>query len=144
MLADVDRARDAVRGIRELRSGTLSFGMFGTAFGYLIADLASDFRKRYPDVRLRLVGQNSSLVADAVRAGRLEAARVVRPGVHDGLEVRPVHREELVVVSRTSERIEGRMTIERLAELPLVRTTRSTGRTTPCAVSSPSAHSSPG
>lgn len=120
VLADVDRARDTVRGIRELRGGTLSFGMFGTASGYLIADLASDFRKRHPDVRLRLVGQNSSLVADAVRAGRLEAALVVLPVVDEGLEVRPVHREELVVVSRTPERIEGSMTIERLAELPLV------------------------
>ena len=120
VLADVDRARDTVRGIRELRGGTVSFGMFGTASGYLIADLASDFRKRHPDVRLRLVGQNSSLVADAVRAGRLEAALVVLPVVDEGLEVRPVHREELVVVSRTRERIEGSMTIERLAELPLV------------------------
>src|SRR5262245_40413516 len=120
VLADVDRARDAVRGIRELRGGTLSFGMFGTASGYLIADLVGDFRKRYPDVRLRLVGQNSSLVADAVRAGRLEAALVVLPVDDDGLEVRPVHREELVVVSRTADRLGDPMTIERLAELPLV------------------------
>jgi DNA-binding transcriptional LysR family regulator len=120
VLAGVERARDTVRGIRELRGGTLSFGMFGTASGYLIADLVGDFRKRYADVRLRLVGQNSSLVADAVRAGRLEAALVVLPVDDDGLEVRPVHREELIVVSRTSERLVQPMTIERLAELPLV------------------------
>ena len=31
VLADLDRARDAVVAIRELRGGTLSFGMFGTA-----------------------------------------------------------------------------------------------------------------
>jgi DNA-binding transcriptional LysR family regulator len=120
VLAGVERARDAVRGVRELRAGTLSFGMFGTASGYLIADLVGDFRKRYPDVRLRLVGQNSSLVADAVRAGRLEAALVVLPVDDDGLEVRPVHREELIVVSRTADRLGERMTIEQLAELPLV------------------------
>jgi DNA-binding transcriptional LysR family regulator len=120
VLAGVEQARDTVRGVRELRGGTLSFGMFGTASGYLIADLVDDFRKRYPDVRLRLVGQNSSLVADAVRAGRLEAALVVLPVDDDGLEVRPVHREELIVVSRTTERLAERMTIEQLAELPLV------------------------
>jgi DNA-binding transcriptional LysR family regulator len=120
VLASVEQARDAVRGVRELRGGTLSFGMFGTASGYLIADLVGDFRKRYPDVRLRLVGQNSSLVADAVRAGRLEAALVVLPVDDDGLEVRPVHREELIVVSRMPERLVKPMTIERLAALPLV------------------------
>jgi DNA-binding transcriptional LysR family regulator len=120
VLASVEQARDAVRGVRELRGGTLSFGMFGTASGYLIADLVGDFRKRYPDVRLRLVGQNSSLVADAVRAGRLEAALVVLPVDDDGLDVRPVHREELIVVSRAPERLVEPMTIERLAALPLV------------------------
>ena len=120
MLAGVDEARDAVRGVRELRGGTLSFGMFGTASGYLIADLAVEFRKRYPDVRLRLVGQNSSLTADAVRAGRLEAALVILPVEDEGLDVRPVHREELVVASRAPERVEEPVTVERLAMLPLV------------------------
>ena len=120
VLDGVGRARDAVRDVRELRGGTLSFGMYGTASGFLLADLVGDFRKRYPDVRLRLVGQNSSRVADAVRAGRLEAALVVLPVDDDGLELRPVHREELVVVSRDPERLAGPMTIERLAELPLV------------------------
>ena len=120
VLDDVDRARDAVRGVRELKGGTLSFGMFGTASAYLIADLAADFRRRHPDVRLRLVGQNSSLVADAVRAGRLEAALVVLPIDDDGLDVRPVHREELVAASRSEERMRDPVTIERLAELPLV------------------------
>ena len=79
MLAGVEQARDVVRDVRELRGGTLSFGMFGTASDYLIADLVGDFRRRYPDVRLRLVGQNSSLVADAVRTGRLEAAPSCSP-----------------------------------------------------------------
>jgi DNA-binding transcriptional LysR family regulator len=120
VLADLAHARDAVREVRELTGGTLSFGMFGTASAYLIADVAADFRRRYPDVRLRLVGQNSSLVADAVREARLEAALVVLPVDDEGLRVRPVHREELVVVSRDPARVSGEMTIERLAELPLV------------------------
>ena len=62
-----------VAEVRDLRGGTLGFGMFGTASAYLIADLASDFRRKYPDVRLRLVGLNSSEVADQVRDATLEA-----------------------------------------------------------------------
>lgn len=120
VLASVERARDAVRDVRELRGGTLSFGMFGTASAYLVAGLAAEFRRRYPDVRLRLVGQNSSLTADAVRSGRLEAALVVLPIDDDGLDVRPVHREELVVVSRVADHVAEPMTMRRLVELPLV------------------------
>jgi DNA-binding transcriptional LysR family regulator len=120
VLDDIDRARDAVRGVRELRGGTLSFGMFGTASAYLVSRLATEFRRRHPDVRLRLVGQNSSLVADAVREGRLEAALVVLPIDDEGLDVRPVHREELVVVSRDATHVSGPMTMEQLAALPLV------------------------
>jgi DNA-binding transcriptional LysR family regulator len=59
-------------------------------------------------------------VADAVREGRLEAALVVLPIDDEGLDVRPVHREELVVVSRDATHVPGPMTMEQLARLPLV------------------------
>lgn len=114
MLADLERAREAVAEIRELRGGTLSFGMFGAASAYLIADLAAEFRRRYPDVRLRLVGVNSVDVASRVRDGRLEGELVVLPVDDSGLELGVARSEELVVVSR--ERVSQPVTIERLAE----------------------------
>lgn len=120
VLADLERARDAVVAIRELRGGTLSFGMFGTASAYLIADLATEFRRRYPDVRLRLVGLNSSEVADRVRDGTLEGGLVVLPIDDAGLELRVARSEELVVISRVQERVAAPVTIERLAAAPLI------------------------
>lgn len=120
VLAGLERARDAVAEIRELRGGTLGFGMFGTASAYLIADLAADFRRKHPDVRLRLVGLNSSEVADQVREGRIEAGLVVLPVDDQGLELRVAHTEELVVVSRESSRVEQPVTIEQLAASPLI------------------------
>lgn len=120
VLADLERARDAVVAIRELRGGTLSFGMFGTASAYLIADLAAEFRRRYPDVRLRLVGLNSSEVADRVREGALEGGLVVLPIDDAGLELRVARSEELVVISRVQERVATPVTIERLAAAPLI------------------------
>ena len=69
-LAAAQEARDSVREVRELEAGTATFGTFGNAPYYLLSDLVQDFRKRYPHVRVRLLGQNSSEVADAVRDGR--------------------------------------------------------------------------
>ena len=89
VLAALAGAREAVAEVRELTGGTLSIGMFGTASGFLLSRLVADFRSRHPGVRLRLVGQNSSEVAENVRRGRLEAGLVVLPVDDEGLEIRP-------------------------------------------------------
>ena len=73
-LAAAQEARDSVREVRELQSGTATFGTFGNAPYYLLSDLVEDFRKRHPNVRVRLLGHNSAEVVQAVRAGGRGAA----------------------------------------------------------------------
>jgi len=119
-LADAEQAAASVAEVRSLRAGTASFGTLGDAGYYLLGDLAADFHARYPDVRLRIVGQNSSEVADQVRQGKLEAALVVLPIDDDGLEVRPAMQEEVLYASVDHERVARPMTIERMANLPLI------------------------
>ena len=46
VLDGIDRAHDAVRSVKELRGGTLSFGTFGSPSDYLIVNVAADFRRR--------------------------------------------------------------------------------------------------
>src|SRR3954447_5221913 len=120
VLAAVERARDAVAEVRELRSGTLTFGTFGIAGAYGLDDVIEELRRRHPGVRVRAVGQNSSEVADAVRAGELEVGMVVLPVDDDGLEVRPAVRDEVLYVSADPERVRRRMSVRRLAEAPLI------------------------
>jgi DNA-binding transcriptional LysR family regulator len=119
-LAEAWAARGAVAEVRELRGGTASFGTFGSARHYLLADLVADFRSRYPDVRVRVVGRNSSEVADAIRAGRLEAALIVLPVDDEGLDVGPAVRDEVLFASVHASRTAEPMTIERLASVPLI------------------------
>ncbi len=120
VLSDIERARDAVAEVRDLRGGTLGFGMFGTASAYLIADLAADFRTKHPEVRLRLVGLNSSEVADQVRNATLEAGLIVLPVDDTGLDLRVARLEELVFVSSEISRTDEPVTIEALAAAPLI------------------------
>ncbi len=119
-LAATDRARDAVAEARELRGGTATFGTFGSASHYLLSDLIADFRARHPDVRVRVIGQNSSEVADAVRAGELEAALVVLPIDDRALEVRPAMRDEIVYASADPARRAEPVTVAALARGPLI------------------------
>jgi DNA-binding transcriptional LysR family regulator len=106
--------------VRELAAGTATFGTFGNAPYYLLSDLVQDFRTRYPNVRVRLIGQNSSEVADAVRDGHLEAGLIVLPIDDRGLDIEPAIDDELLYLSADPERVRVPMTIERLAEAPLI------------------------
>ena len=130
-LAAVEAARTSVGAVRELRAGTAAFGTFGTARTYLGTDLVEDFRVRYPDVRVRIVGQNSSETVEAIRAGELEAGLVVLPVDDRGLEIHPAMRDEVLYVSADPGRLRRAMTMERLADAPLILSEASWGSEDP-------------
>jgi DNA-binding transcriptional LysR family regulator len=119
-LASAQEAAESVREVRTLMGGTVTFGTFGNAPYYLLSDLVQDFRSRHPDVRVRLIGQNSSEVADAVRDGGIEAGLIVLPIDDRGLDVRAAMEDEILYMSVDPERVREPMTIERLADAPLI------------------------
>jgi len=118
-LAAADEAAASVREVRTLTGGTASFGTFGNAPYYLLSDLVQDFRSRHPRVRVRLVGLNSTEVAEEVREGRLEGGLIVLPIDDRNLDVRPALRDEILFLSGDEAKVAEPMTIERLAEMPL-------------------------
>lgn len=120
VLQEVQEARESVLAVRELRGGTVSIGTFSTARDYLGSDLVSEFRTRHPNVRVRILGLNSAEAAQDVRDGRLEAAIVALPVDDEGLDVRRVTDDELFFASTVPGHLRKPMTIERMAELPLV------------------------
>ena len=119
-LAAAADAAESVREVRTLTGGTASFGTFGNAPYYLLSDLVQDFRSRHPNVRVRLVGLNSSEVADAVRDGRLEGGLIALPVDDRHLDVRPALRDEILFMSADERRVREPMTMERLVERPFI------------------------
>src|SRR5918992_245800 len=114
-------AADVVQRARTLTGGTASLGTFSTAHHLLLPGLVEDFVRRHPQVAVRVVGENSVQLADAVRAGRLEAGLVALPIDDDGLEVGAAIAEfEVVYASSDPSRIVRTITIEQLAEAVLV------------------------
>ena len=120
-LAAAGEAAHVVRQARTLSGGTASLGTFSTAHHLLLPELVEDFVARHPPVAVRVVGENSAQLADAVRGGRLEAALVALPIDDEGLDVSAaVAQFEVVYASRASDRLGGPVTVERLAETRLV------------------------
>ena len=120
-LAAAEEARRAVASVTALETGTIRFGMFGTARLYAGAALIADVLERHPGVRVELIGQNSSDVQEDLRRGRIEAAMIAVPTVRsEGMQVTPVARDELVYISAAPERLASPVTAQRLATASLV------------------------
>ncbi len=107
--------------VTALETGTIRFGMFGTARLYAGAGLVADVLARHPGVRVELIGQNSTDVQEDLRRGRIEAAMIAVPTVgSEGMQVTPVARDELVYISTDPERLAAPVTAHRLARASLV------------------------
>ncbi|WP_067438563.1 LysR family transcriptional regulator [Nocardioides jensenii] len=120
-IESAEEARRAVQAVSALETGTIRFGMFGTARLYAGASLIADVLHRHPGVRVELVGQNSSDVHDDLRRGRIEAAMIAVPQVSsEGMAVTPVAHDELVYISADKERLRSPVTAQRLAKASLV------------------------
>jgi DNA-binding transcriptional LysR family regulator len=119
-LRAVEDAAGSVDELTALRGGTVAIGIFGGPAAWGLDELVGAFLHRHPDVSVRLIGRDSSAIADRVRRGELEAAVVLLPIDDDKLDVRPIVRDEVLYVSAHAERTRQPATIERLAGTPLV------------------------
>ncbi len=120
-LAAAEETRLAAQRVKRFETGTIRFGMFGVARLYAGAGLVADVLARHPGVRVELVGQNSSEVAEDLRRGRLEAAMIAMPSVEsEGMQVTPVARDEIVYISADPETLSSPVTAKKLAQASLV------------------------
>jgi DNA-binding transcriptional LysR family regulator len=119
-LRAVEHAADSVDELTALRTGTIAVGIFAGPSAWRLDEYVVAFLRRHPHVSLRIVGRNSSVIADHVRRGELEAGILVLPVDADKLDVRPIMRDEVVYVSGDPERTRQPATIERLAGTPLI------------------------
>jgi DNA-binding transcriptional LysR family regulator len=120
-LAAAEDTRRAAQAVKSFETGTIRFGMFGTARLYAGAGLVADVLERYPGVRVELIGQNSSEVAEELRRGRLEAAMIAIHSVEsEGMQITPVARDEIVYISNDPAQLVNPVTAKRLSEAQLV------------------------
>lgn len=82
--ARIKDADDALATIRGLRGGTLDIAVLSTA-KYFAPQLLAEFRRRHPDIGLRLAVSNREAVLDAVSENRTDLAIMGQPP--KGLEV---------------------------------------------------------
>jgi DNA-binding transcriptional LysR family regulator len=119
-LRAVEDAAESVSELTALRTGTVAIGAFGEPSAWRLEKVAAAFLRRHPNLSVRLVGLNSSAIANRVRRGELEAGVVLLPIDDDMLDLRPIVRDEVLYVTAYPDRTRQPATIERLAATPLV------------------------
>ena len=102
------RRGESVREVRELAAARRPSARSATRPTTCSPSSSQDFRARYPDVRVRVSGQNSAEVADAVRDGKLEAGLIALPIDDRGLDVAAAIDDEILYVSADPERVKSR------------------------------------
>jgi DNA-binding transcriptional LysR family regulator len=131
VLADADEASNCVGHRMDAGSRVVGLGLTRNAPYYPIDEFVVRALATIPDLQLRLPGQNSALVAAAVREGDLEAALVILPVDPEGLDVRPLFSDEVLLVSADSGRTRRRARIDDLAAVPLILYDTTAGFTDP-------------
>lgn len=118
-LAEFD---DAVGG--ELRVGS------STGPGELfLPSLCIRFRERYPDVRVRLLVDDTRGIGDRVLRDELELGIVGAARDQRGLEFSPLMRDELVLITPADHPLAARpgISVAELAELPVIMQQKGSG-----------------
>src|SRR5262249_41246238 len=98
-LRAVEDAAGSVGELTALRRGTVAIGGCGEPSACALDELVIAFLRRHPDVSVRLVGPNSSMTAERVRRGELEAGVVLLPIDDERLDARPIVRDEVLYVT---------------------------------------------
>lgn len=116
----VNETTRSMIALRSLEVGTASFGLLKYSAAYSLSDLAKQFHEAHPNLKIRLIGQNSNEVAEAVRSGSLEAGLVILPINTNGLDITPIIRDEIFYATADPSRLPERATAQTLASSPMI------------------------
>ncbi|GAA1558390.1 LysR family transcriptional regulator [Kribbella lupini] len=107
-LAAAEAARDAVAAVQGLVRGHLTVGLEQCLGVVDVPALLAKFRSAYPGVEIEVRQAGSTPMLDELASGRLDVAFVATSGHPvDGLDLRPLSTESMVLVCAPDHRLAG-------------------------------------
>jgi len=121
VLADVERARMAVRDASAVPAGDVAVGLPTTVALVATVPILRACRERFPQVRLKLIEGYSGHLREWLQAGRLDVALLFGDTAEAGLAKRALLDDRLVLVtSAQAGAAPQKVTLAALARWPLV------------------------
>jgi len=131
-----ERIFDAYRGIefdlgtlKQQLSGRLRLGASTTIAQYVLPPTLAQFNRRFPDVRVSLINENSGIVEGAVLAREIDLGLVENSSRNKALRYTPFMDDELVLVTSTHHGLYKKvpLSLKTLTGLPLVLREKGSG-----------------
>jgi LysR family hydrogen peroxide-inducible transcriptional activator len=101
ILDEMDMARASVSDKNADFRGSIAVGVIPTVTPYLIPSYTAAFARKYPDAKLRIVEETTSVLVDGLRNSSIDVAILALPLRHKDLELFPIRTERLFAVMRT-------------------------------------------
>jgi LysR family transcriptional regulator, hydrogen peroxide-inducible genes activator len=95
ILEQMDSARSSVAANNADLRGAVAVGVIPTVAPYLMPSYTAGFAKKYPDAKLRIVEDTTSILIEALRDLSIDVAILALPLRHKDLEVFPIRTEPL-------------------------------------------------
>ncbi|MGM9491555.1 LysR family transcriptional regulator [Ideonella sp. YS5] len=115
VLADVERAKGAVRDLASVPRGEVTLGLTTTVALAATVPIVQACRARLPQVRLRVVEAYSGFLREWLQAGRLDLAILYGDNADAALVKRPLLDEQLAWVAGPEVRLPSRVRLARAA-----------------------------
>ncbi|GAA3437523.1 LysR family transcriptional regulator [Kutzneria kofuensis] len=116
VLDRLEAARRELADLRELATGRLRVGAFATADASLVPKAIAAFRAAYPAVTVTLTEGYTPGLADRLRDGELDVAILSGDGPFDGLDLRKLRDDTMLVALPAGHRLARRRRV-RLVDL---------------------------
>jgi len=104
LLAIADEAKEAARAAAGLADRTLRLGVGHTMATYLLPQLLSRYRSRYPDHPVRITVGNTAELLALLASETIELALVGSPAQHPAITVTPFMHDRLFVIVAPDDR----------------------------------------
>jgi DNA-binding transcriptional LysR family regulator len=97
LLVQAEQTAEMVRRVGDGEVGRLTLGFVPSASNKVLPPMLSEFRRRYPDVRLFLQEMNPDWLVAGLHEGRIDVSLFYLPFEDESLDHKAISREPLVV-----------------------------------------------
>jgi LysR family nitrogen assimilation transcriptional regulator len=120
MLRQMEETKAAVRQHIDTPAGQVTVGLPTSTSRILSVALMQAVGARFPGIRLKLVESSTAELAEAVATQKVDLAICVEVHPQAGMQITPVLDEEIMLVANSAHTGRGPVSMEELAELPLI------------------------